>query len=413
MDHRLKLNEIAAFLAPYKSLYQQEIMLIYPHALDDYPKEWIEELSQIKDQDQIIKLEKKEYQGIIKGQSLNEFYRRIEELSVCKSIPDLPPMSETAWTFLYTIPKKQHEIRKLAPLVNHLYQENKINHIVDIGGGIGLLAQTLNNKYHLNVTTVDMNPALQATGFNRHEGNAVSPDQKVKYVNLKVSHEEMEFTKLLDHKTMTIGLHTCGQLANEQILATVKNKVGSLVNFGCCYQTLTPINSQNLSDFAQNLEHKLHMNKFSLTLAARAHRKMNDEDFEFKIKVKYFRYVIHFLLHDEYDIRQMVSLGNSKAELYDESFGTYALEQLERLKIIPKHSKEELDLYFKDESRQELVWKMLAAGLIRNSLGRLLELYLLLDRVIYLEEQGYQVQLLEFFEEELSPRNLGIVATSD
>jgi hypothetical protein len=86
------------------------------------------------------------------------------------------------------------------------------------------------------------------------------------------------------------------------------------------------------------------------------------------------------------------------------------LEQLKRINLQAKHTKEELDFYFFDSYRQDLIWKMLAAGFLRNALGRLLEMYILLDRVIFLEEQGYKVDLLEFFEESISPRNLGIVA---
>jgi hypothetical protein len=137
---------------------------------------------------------------------------------------------------------------------------------------------------------------------------------------------------------------------------------------------------------------------------------MSEKEYEFKLKVKFYRYAMHFLLHDEYNVPEMVTLGNSTLKLYEKSFGTYALEQLKRINLQAKHTKEELDFYFFDSYRQDLIWKMLAAGFLRNALGRLLEMYILLDRVIFLEEQGYKVDLLEFFEESISPRNLGIVA---
>jgi hypothetical protein len=115
-------------------------------------------------------------------------------------------------------------------------------------------------------------------------------------------------------------------------------------------------------------------------------------------------------LHDEYGMKELISLGNSSPKLYDESFGNYVIEQFRRKNLPLHHTKAELDAYFTDPGRQELIWKMLTAGLIRNAFGRLMELYILLDRVLYLNEQGYQVQLLEFFDEPVSPRNLGIVA---
>jgi hypothetical protein len=103
-------------------------------------------------------------------------------------------------------------------------------------------------------------------------------------------------------------------------------------------------------------------------------------------------------------------LGNSSPKLYDESFGDYVIEQFRRIHLPLRHTKEELNTYFAQPARQDLIWKMLVAGLIRNAFGRLMELYILLDRALYLEEHGYKVELLEFFDEPISPRNLGIVA---
>jgi hypothetical protein len=137
---------------------------------------------------------------------------------------------------------------------------------------------------------------------------------------------------------------------------------------------------------------------------------MHEKDYELKLKVKYFRYAIHVLLHDEYEIKELVSLGNSSPKLYDESFGNYVIEQFRRINLPLRHTKDELDAYYATPVLQELIWNMLTAGLIRNAFGRLMELYILIDRALYLEEHGYTVQLLEFFDEPVSPRNLGIVA---
>jgi hypothetical protein len=105
-----------------------------------------------------------------------------------------------------------------------------------------------------------------------------------------------------------------------------------------------------------------------------------------------------------------VTLGNSSPKLYDESFGVYVFEQFKRIGINPKHTLRELNIFFENPDLQILIERMLAAGLIRNALGRVMELYLLLDRAIFLEEKGYKVEVQEFFDEELSPRNIGITA---
>jgi hypothetical protein len=388
-------------------------MLLYPNPVADYPADWIQELASFKNKDEIIKLEKKDVEGLLKNPDLLSFYRRIEELCDIPFIPELPPLPEEAWSFLYMIPKKQHEIKKLAPFIFQSSQKNALQEIIDVGGGIGLLAQSLSNHYPLKVTSLDLDQAMQNTGSGLHVKNPRYPVNKVNYLNLKVHSEELRFTQLLHEKAMIVGLHACGPLSVDLIRSGIDAKTGQILSFGCCYEKLGRRGeNQNISSFAKSQENPLSLNFYALTLATRAHRKMDEKDYNLKLKVKLFRYAFHFLLHDEYAQKEMVTLGNSKPQLYEESFGVYALDQLQRLGIAPRHSLEELNAYYSDGSRLELIWKMLAAGLIRNALGRLLELYILLDRALFLEEHGYAVEVFQFFDEGLSPRNLGIVASA-
>ena len=59
-------------------------------------------------------------------------------------------------------------------------------------------------------------------------------------------------------------------------------------------------------------------------------------------------------------------------------------------------------------------WQRLARvrnlELLRNLFRRPLELWLLLDRALYLEEQGYAVRLGHFCPSQLTPRNLLLLA---
>jgi hypothetical protein len=47
---------------------------------------------------------------------------------------------------------------------------------------------------------------------------------------------------------------------------------------------------------------------------------------------------------------------------------------------------------------------------VTHAFRQLLERWLLLDRVLYLEEQGYQVELESFCQREITPRNAVIIA---
>jgi hypothetical protein len=410
MDYRSHFLKIKAFLEPYQSIWKNEIMLLYPTPLIHFPKTWIKDLKRIKTSEDIVKLERKEFDGLISDPTFLTHMEEMRELEVIPSLEAPAPLVTDAFTFLFMIPKKQHEIKRLAPLVKDFYQTKSANQIIDIGGGLGLLAQTLSNYCDLPVISVDMDPDLQNTGRGRNLKNKKMNAPFVDYRLIKVDSENAEFLNLLGPRSLTVGLHTCGELACSQIRSSIKKNSLGLINFGCCYHKLSEDSkSQNLSQFSQE-NGPLWMNKFALTLSCRAHRKMPEDTFDYKLKVKRMRYTMHFLLTDEYGQKEMQTLGNSPTKLYEGSFSTYALEQLKRLNIQPKHTPEELDQYFEAPERQELIQDMLYAGIIRDSFGRLLELYLLLDRVIFLEEKGYKAQLVSCFDEVISPRNLGIFA---
>jgi hypothetical protein len=412
MNHRERLQQIIDFLKPYQKIWQNEIMLEYPLPFKHYPLSWVKELAAFTEKSDVIRLEKKDVKTFLKDSELLRFYESIEELSQVKGLPEINPLPIDRFTFLYTIPKKQHEIKRLAPFVHSLVQEQHLDHVIDIGGGIGKLAQTLSYAYNINMVSIDMDPVLQETGVKRHKKTFKGLAPKVKYVTAKVDRDDATFKKLLSPQSLTLGLHTCGSLANHQIMISAAHKISSILNFGCCYHKLEfDPEGQNISQFTKNHPEQIELSHFALALSARAHRKMEEEDYDLKQKVKAYRYGIHFLLYDFYGKSELTTLGNSSPKLYDEDFGTYALDQLARINITSLHTHQELNDYFMDSKRQEMIWEMTASGLMRNALGRLLEMYILLDRCIYLEEQNYKVELLEFFDEGVSPRNLGLLAT--
>jgi len=411
MDFKEKLQKLHDFLAPYEPLWSREIMLEYPRALEGYPQEWLDELSSFTDPQTQIQIEKKKIQGLIKNEELLKLYKIEKELTTLPTIEikELPPSDK--YTYLFMIPKKQHEIMKFAPLINAEARNQKIKRIIDIGGGIGLLAQTLSNSYGLNVHSFDQNQEFQATGKERNQKNTKDPDHLVHYQNLKIGAQEKDFLNYIQAEDMTVGLHTCGPLAVHQIQASVEKKLRAIMNMGCCYHLLEDTPFLGISAFSKTIDF-FKFNKFALTLACRAHKKLDQKDFDLKYKVKVFRYGIHLFLYDCYDQKELLTLGNSHPKLYDGSFSHYVREQFKRTNLELRHNDEEIDQYLSEPTRKKYIDDMITAGIIRNLFGRALEVYLLLDRAIFLEEQGYQASLVEIFDEELSPRNICLIGTN-
>ncbi|HGF7518478.1 TPA: SAM-dependent methyltransferase, partial [Vibrio cholerae] len=55
-------------------------------------------------------------------------------------------------------------------------------------------------------------------------------------------------------------------------------------------------------------------------------------------------------------------------------------------------------------------WQMERISLVQDGFRRLLELWLVLDKALYLQEQGYQVRVSEFCDRKATPRNLVVNA---
>jgi hypothetical protein len=74
---------------------------------------------------------------------------------------------------------------------------------------------------------------------------------------------------------------------------------------------------------------------------------------------------------------------------------------------LPKHIDEHHWLARGEQRRQQVI----RLDLVRQLFRRPLEIWLILDRVLFLEEQGYQVTLQTFCPRQLTPRNIMINAT--
>jgi hypothetical protein len=405
MEHRARYEALVEFLLPYQDIWRNEIMLQYPRSLASYNPAWVEELTQ--------KLSAEFTFDLLQGRgwsslqpSLAAFHKTLNELSHFPTALAKTGLPVKAMSWVKIIPKKQHELERLAPLIAELMQTQELRDVVDIGGGVGHLAQTLAHHYGFKVTSLDMDPELQRSGVRWQLHKWEDSPHKVSFQEHRITRQDKTFAARMGPGTLTTGLHTCGALGVAHMEAGALARA-ALVNMPCCYHKLE-LTDCNLS--AEAHVAPLPWNLFALTLAAGAHRKVTLRDVQFRDKMKYFRYTLHFLLHDEFGITGQVTLGNCPQELYDGSFAVYAREQLSRLQLTSVWSDEKLNAYFREEKNQTLIKHMLAAATVRDVMGRALEAALLTDRALWMEEKGYVVDVREVFDPTISPRNIVLLA---
>ena len=208
---------------------------------------------------------------------------------------------------------------------------------------------------------------------------------------------------------MSLGLHTCGPLANTLIKSTVEYGTQGLLNFGCCYHKMTSGPDFPLSTFYK--ENSLpQFNLYGFTLATRSHAAMTFETYLTKERVKNYRYALHLFLMKHFNRKDFTDVGEVHLSLYWQPFHLYISEKLKYLGLEHSFGPQDFDAFYDSKEIQRELRIMYLCNIIRWQLGRAMEVYLQLDRCLYLEENGYEVFFEQYFIEELSPRNLGILA---
>jgi hypothetical protein len=402
-DHFQKTRD---FLERYRPFWYDEILNFYPQTLDAYPQPWIKTLDSLSSQE-LWELDSKTNYSFLKNTPVFDFIQEAEELS--SFLPVINPKTPLSPENLRGMrEKKAHEISLLVPYLGELSKSHSFSHIVDLGGGIGHLSRIISNKLSIPCICLDHDKTLAEKGktLSQNErvtfiakglGNPIIPSKDFDILSLEESKE------VFCEESLTVGLHSCGPLSL-RLMEEAKIRGNSFVNFPCCYLKLDPKSDVNLSLKAQ--ERPLKFSTIGLTLASRSHSKFSFEDFLLKELIKKIRYTFHLLIYEKLNISEFIGAGNYPLKKYQLGFSTYAKLKLDELGIKHSLSEKELDDFF--EEKKDLVRYMFLCNILRWQTGRVLELHILLDRALYLEENGFNVELFELFNQDISPRNIGI-----
>lgn len=202
-----------------------------------------------------------------------------------------------------------------------------------------------------------------------------------------------------------VALHACGDLHVR--LLQLANQAGcrQLAVAPCCYNRIGTPNYQALSTSAKASALRLSLDDLALPLsetvtAGARVRRQRDQSMAWRLAFD----LLQRQLRGSHDYLPTPSLP--PAWLH-KSFADYCTE-LAALKQLAEPGRQNW------AQLEQLGWQRLALvrnlELLRGLFRRPLELWLLLDRALYLEEQGYSVLLGQFCPSQLTPRNLLLLA---
>ncbi len=387
MEIEKRFTQIQFFLKKHEKLVNHEVLEMNQEDLSPY-SEWMKELKTFSTKDLIALEANYNFENIVTP-GFVEYIQTITDLI------SLPKLKESKLEIPKNINrklslKKQHELKQIKELIHgdHFF--------VDIGSGAGHLSSYLISNTLSRSLCLDVEKSYQDIGKEKLSKYAPEVLDKMEFKTVFVEDD----TKLdIPEKSYLLGLHTCGDLSSHLInIYLNKAELESFLNFGCCYHKLSA-NQFNLSTSAS-----FSLNKYSLTLAAKSFKTLTSKDFLKRKAVKDYRYTLHYLMLEKFQ-DEFTSIGKTHTNDYQGGFADYVYKYYPKASDI---SHTELKLFY--EGYQEKVWEIQLFGIIRSLLSRVIELYIILDRALYLKEHNIDVDILECFNKDLSPRNIAIKA---
>ncbi|PKF51330.1 methyltransferase [Enterovibrio nigricans] len=265
--------------------------------------------------------------------------------------------------------------------------------------GKGYLGRMLAVSRDASVTSLEWQKALCEDGqayADKHnlamrfvQGDAFSLDNRV----------------LLDECDHAVALHACGDLHVTLLRHAVNTAVESVTVSPCCYHLIQHSAYQPLSRYAQNSSLTLsrHDLKLPLQETVTAGQTVKNKRF---IEVS-FRLGFDALQRTLNKVDCYLPVPNVQKSLLNEGFSAFCHWAAEQKNItLPagtdfEHYQQVGEVRFHHVEKMETV---------RTLFRRPLEIWLVLDRAIYLQENGFDVDVTTFCKRELTPRNLFIHA---
>jgi hypothetical protein len=404
-----RYEKLAELLRPWAPAWNQSVLHYWPSCRDALPEDWWQPLM---------------------TWSLADMHRLDDAIAGAQDVPsdlDVPkglqnflesvrpwiafPKCLDMWTLpekktLHMTAKKQHEIGAILPFLSAQKDALGIERAVDIGGGVGHLARTLVGALQIPMVTIDRDAALQTQGLS------LLRKLKLTHVPLQFVRGEMqagpqhELDSYFEGACLSLGLHTCGPLAWTHLKKSRASR--AVLNFGCCYDRMDVARDCQQSAWAQ--KHPIPLTSFALFLATRGRRR-SFEELAMQEQVNTFRLALHLFLQELGLADGFRAVGDASRVTYGLGFAAYAADRFRFLQLDFAPYQDRAKSFVSRPDVQRAMREFFVINLVRNVFARPLEVLLLLDRVLWMEEQGHAVELRQFFDHSISPRNLGLFAT--
>ena len=273
-------------------------------------------------------------------------------------------------------------------------------------GHLGRLGATLSSK---SLTSLEWQKSLCEK--NRELNKRLNIERDFCPTNVKqcdVLSEQSESALLLKH--FAIGLHACGELHTHLVQLVAKNKAQGVCLSPCCYNLISSSHYQPLSTQAK--QHNLNLSKLDLALPLRKTVTAGSREKREQARERLWRIGFDCWQREERGVDEYLPLATIPKAILKGEFKDFiqwaAQKKLNEKLAFESNSFDEALVLKNAEKRLPAITQM---EWVQNKFQRAIEVWLLLDQVLFLEESGYQCQLFEFCDLQITPRNILLFAS--
>ncbi|WP_373958502.1 methyltransferase [Vibrio gigantis] len=261
--------------------------------------------------------------------------------------------------------------------------------------GKGFLGRILSQQSKQKVTSFEWQQSLCESG------QKIADAQRLEMTFVQGDAFSESADDVFNSNQHAVALHACGDLHVELVKKSVSHGLAAVTISPCCYHLIHEENYQAMSSVAKASALTLSKSDLRIPLqetVTGGERVKRHRQLEMSYRLGFSR-----LLKAELHIDEYIPVPSiKKSELAEgfESFCRWASEAKE----LSLGSDIDFDSYL--VQGEALFWEMEKLSLVQQAFRRPLEVWLALDRAIYLKEQGYEVTIEEFCERSITPRNL-------
>lgn len=290
--------------------------------------------------------------------------------------------------------------RKLAQieaLCQHWADSN--SPVVEWCAGKGHLGRMLAYRFTQPVTSIEWQASLC------QQGAVLAKQFGLPQNFIQADVLKLEAAAILQPKQHVVALHACGQLHISMLQQAVAAGCEHIQLVPCCYHLIHHECYQPLSALGQQQD--LGLDKQQLKLVVQGQVTAGERIERLRNTEVHWRLAYELLRQEHNNDKEYRPLASVAKQLFSGDFSDFANWAAQQHQWqLPANV--DWAFYLKvGAKRQQLINRI---ELVRHLFRRPLELWLLLDKMLFLQQYGYQVQAGQFCDYQQTPRNLLLTA---